>query len=1042
MSKVSDDWYDLPRAAAGVRLYQTRDELREHNLHDTEEPPLEHSTAPPAGEAYTLRTSDGTHNDLTCPRMGSAGMRFGRNVPLSEAFPDTANLLTPSPRQVSLELLTRTVFQPATILNVIAAAWIQFMVHDWFVHKKGSWTHTHDIPLDEGDGWPERTMRVPKTPADPPKVSGSQRPPAYINENTHWWDGSHVYGSSPSAQASLRAGRDGKVLVSPSGRLGVDPVTGLEITGFTENGWVGLSLLHGLFALEHNAICDELRKHNPLWDDQRLFQQARLINAALLAKIHTTEWSTAILPREVLSTGLRTAWHGRFSRVQNIFPGVADNDVFSGIPGSPTDHHGVPFSLTEEFVSVYRMHTLMPDHFTIRSAQTDAGLANADLPELLGRRGVEFLARFNPEDLFYSFGIHNPGAVRLHNYPKFLQHLVKDDGERFDLGTVDILRDRERGVPRYNRFRRLLHKAPVRSFEELTDNPQWAEEIKRVYHNDLEMVDTMVGLMAEPLQEGMGFSDTAFRVFLLMASRRLKSDRFLSQDYRPEIYTKAGIDWVEENSMKSVISRHFPAVAFALEGLEDDNAFKPWKIRTGDAGSREPHVTTTITNYDGAIVTTPSEHVRPQTVEELQAILRQPDRYPSPVRAMGSNHSLTPCASSTGTIVSMRGFNRILKIDPVAMTITAHAGVQLVEAAAALREQNLQFMLNIEIGNLTLGSAACCQTKDSLDGIELGQVNSYATRIKWVSPSGTLEEASADNNPELLPFIRASYGLAGIVYEVTFRIKPLEIITFNYDVHAVEDLTDDIISHAIASNQGIVLWTIGDNVVIQSRNRGTELKHEWLADARRFGWSFLAAFVGRGLRDHLGGSPLGALKEQLGAGLELGFYRLLSAGGGFTLHGPDKTINYANTPASARYAFSFWAFPRAAYVKNLKDYVRWAGDYYKATGFRCNMPLGSYFVRKDASSLLSYTYDGDIISLDPIHAPGTTEQEAWATFLKAFNAWAYQRGGIPLLNQSPFVQREHVVAAYGERWKTLADWLQVVDPNRRMVNEFFGQLLP
>ena len=76
----------------------------------------------------------------------------------------------------------------------------------------------------------------------------------------------------------------------------MDPVTGREITGFTENGWVGLSLLHALFALEHNAICDELKKHNPLWDDERLFQQARLVNAALLAKIHTVEWSTAILP--------------------------------------------------------------------------------------------------------------------------------------------------------------------------------------------------------------------------------------------------------------------------------------------------------------------------------------------------------------------------------------------------------------------------------------------------------------------------------------------------------------------------------------------------------------------------------------------------------------------------------------------------------------------------------------------------------------------------------------------------------------------------
>jgi len=334
-----------------------------------------------------------------------------------------------------------------------------------------------------------------------------------------------------------------------------------------------------LFALEHNAICDQLKKHNPLWNDERLFQQARLVNSALLAKIHTVEWSTAILPREVLSTGLRTNWYGRFSKLQNVFPGLADNDIFSGIPGSPTEHHGVPFSMTEEFVAVYRMHTLMPDHFTILSATTGDGLVNAELPELLGRRGVEFLARFEPADLFYSLGIHNPGAVRLHNYPKFLQDLQKDSGERFDLGTIDILRDRERGVPRYNRFRRLLHKAPVRSFEEMTDVPEWAAQMKEIYNNDVELVDTMVGMMAEPLKEGMGFSETAFRIFLLMASRRLKSDRFLSHDYRPEIYTKEGIDWVEDNYMKTVLSRHFPSIAFAMEGLDDDNAFKPWKAK-------------------------------------------------------------------------------------------------------------------------------------------------------------------------------------------------------------------------------------------------------------------------------------------------------------------------------------------------------------------------------------------------------------------------------------------------------------------------------
>ena len=77
-----------------------------------------------------------------------------------------------------------------------------------------------------------------------------------------------------------------------------------------------------------------------------------------------------------------------------------------------------------------------------------------------------------------------------------------------------------------------------------------------------------------------------------------------------------------------------------------------------------------------------------------------------------------------------------MKIDAEEMTLTAQAGLQLVDAAAALRKQDLQFMLNIEIGNITLGSAACCQTKDSLDGVELGQVNSYVTGDQVGEPVG------------------------------------------------------------------------------------------------------------------------------------------------------------------------------------------------------------------------------------------------------------------------------------------------------------------
>jgi hypothetical protein len=343
----------------------------------------------------------------------------------------------------------------------------------------------------------------------------------------------------------------------------------------TENAWVALSLLHGLFALEHNAVCDRLAKEFPAWDDQQIFTKARLVVSALMAKIHTVEWTPAILPNPLTVLALRTNWHGLLPGLQKVFPGLQDNELLSGIPGSPTDHHTAPYSLTEEFSAVYRMHALLPDDFTLWSVETGKELERFELPGLSGRAGRKVLDRCQVADLFYSFGISHPGALRLHNFPKHLQQLKKDSGELFDIAAVDILRDRERGVPRYNQFRRMFHKKPITSFDELTDNPQWNEEIKRVYGGDLEKVDLLVGLMGEPLPEGFGFSDTAFRVFILMASRRLKSDRFLSKDYTPEMYTRPGLEWVEETSMLDVLRRHVPALKPALEGVE--NAFKPWR---------------------------------------------------------------------------------------------------------------------------------------------------------------------------------------------------------------------------------------------------------------------------------------------------------------------------------------------------------------------------------------------------------------------------------------------------------------------------------
>ena len=205
-------WYELPAPAGDAALMKIRNELREKNLHDTEEPPLrtQGDSSQPFRSLREERTVDGTYNDLNYPAMGSCGRRFGRNVPLEHVFPDTANLLNPNPRVVSRELMTRHEFQPASFLNLLAASWIQFMVHDWFVHKRSSVDDGIEIPLAPGDDWADQTMKVPRSVPDP-APAGSTRPPAYANPNSHWWDGSQIYGSDTRPLRELRTGDGGKL---------------------------------------------------------------------------------------------------------------------------------------------------------------------------------------------------------------------------------------------------------------------------------------------------------------------------------------------------------------------------------------------------------------------------------------------------------------------------------------------------------------------------------------------------------------------------------------------------------------------------------------------------------------------------------------------------------------------------------------------------------------------------------------------------------------------------------------------------------------
>lgn len=611
-----------------------REELLDNNLFDWEQYEKHNAKIICDERSLTARTEDGTCNILDNPAEGSAMMRFGRNVhpDAVQAELDAGTLLSPNPREVSNVLMARDEFKPATSVNFIAAAWIQFMVHDWVSHGPNTPDNPIEVPLPDGDVLGSGSLSVQRTtPDNDVDENDAGKPPAYRNVNTHWWDGSQLYGSNKAQNDKVRAFVDGKLKVTAENTLPTDYLTGIPVTGFDDNWWLGLSMMHQIFTREHNAIADMLISTYPGNTDQWYYDKARLINAALMAKIHTVEWTPAIIANPVTEKAMYTNWWGvqgnredrddfqeaydkliqavetkdsLISAAIGLNPELSkifDNQfliehTFGGLVGAHAPYNaGTAYTLPEEFVEVYRMHPLLRDNVEIYDIGSNLVSNVISLEDTRNGNAEEILKNEQGDRLWYSFGITHPGSLTLNNYPNFLRNLDIPLVGNIDLATIDVLRDRERGVPRYNEFRRQIGLNPITKFEDLTSDPQTLADLKRIYDNDIEKIDALVGQLAETVRpEGFAFGETAFQIFILNASRRLMTDRFYTKDYTAEVYTQEGIDWVEENTMVDVLERHFPTLKTSLVGI--DNAFKPWGLKitedykSWDACDKEQHL--------------------------------------------------------------------------------------------------------------------------------------------------------------------------------------------------------------------------------------------------------------------------------------------------------------------------------------------------------------------------------------------------------------------------------------------------------------------
>jgi FAD/FMN-containing dehydrogenase len=307
--------------------------------------------------------------------------------------------------------------------------------------------------------------------------------------------------------------------------------------------------------------------------------------------------------------------------------------------------------------------------------------------------------------------------------------------------------------------------------------------------------------------------------------------------------------------------------------------------------------------------------------------------------------------------------------------------------------------------------------------------------MKWVNPQGEIEVINADRDPEKMHVARASNGLFGIVFEVTFRIRKPPVLHYSYAAFPVDRMPDrDTI---FGGADGVLGFMIPYSNILVAERRTVVGE-----DAPITPFSRLKRKARDTYWEH-GATSLTTLLpyNRFYYGLDrftAGGFLALNLGGGFYAHRSDSMVNFAFKRWHVA-DFTFWAMPIRRISEFMPAYLRLIKDFERRTGFRMSLLSEVYFLTRDQHSLLSYAPDEDIFTCDGIN---TNPHDArWIAFNKRYNDFAADFGGRPLFTQTKYLSRDQVYRSLGAAWEQFVALRAAQDPDGRFLNTYFAELI-
>ena len=423
---------------------------------------------------------------------------------------------------------------------------------------------------------------------------------------------------------------------------------------------------------------------------------------------------------------------------------------------------------------------------------------------------------------------------------------------------------------------------------------------------------------------------------------------------------------------------------------------------------------------------------QPKSAEDLVNILKDSTHYPSPLRPVGSGSSVTRGSqTSSGTLVDMTRLDKILAVKDD--TVVVQAGVRLRDLAEYLAADNMELVGGCQDPDRTVGGAVSSASLGARLPGDGSQLASTVCQITLINGEGRRVEV-AENLRDLLALIRMSYGLLGVIYSVTLRIRPIQcysISTSRVDFPEFVNLLPTLMDADAAVCA--TLFPFKNSVHIELRYPSDGEQQTRMLPRKLRDWATHAVLpklvrsVNKAISvKQLRGSVIDTVTEATHS-----LNRFAEAGS----NSAEQTGRFKRLVLDEQPESCVWFFPVAQFARAVLAYQRMCELHFKKTGFRCDLPADAWRMNHDQQVLLSPSFTGPVFALNL----RSTSQDGWDDFLMEFAELAARYQGIPVFNLTKGNKPGYANQVYGEQLRRFREMRQKLDRNNRFFNQYFAE---